>query len=134
MLFEPPIGLDAPYWPSKVVAKVEDDLGHFEGVVHVLEACSYLGRDPKGEEALLGCRTECWTLMSLHFETQLYLQSNRDMYIWNQVSCTKSYYANVEMSSPSNQWSYPKVSCPYHHIWIERLLPVMVRGYLPDQI
>ena len=109
MLFGPPIGLDAPYWPPKVVAKVEDVLGHPEGVVHILEACSYLGRGPKGEEALLGCRTECWTLMSLHFETQLYFQSNRDMYIWNLVSCTKSYYANVETSSPSNQWSYPKV-------------------------
>ena len=43
----------------KVVAKVEDVLGHPEGVVHVLEECSYLGRGPKGEEALLGCRTEC---------------------------------------------------------------------------
>ena len=28
MLFGPPIGLDAPYWPPKVVAKVEDVLGH----------------------------------------------------------------------------------------------------------
>ena len=88
-------------------------VNHCEGVIHVLEACSYLGRDPKGEEALLGCRTKCWTLTSLLFETQLYLQSNRDMYIWNQVSCTKNYYANVETSSPSNQWSYPKVSCPH---------------------
>ena len=119
MLFGPPIGLDAPYWPPKVVAKVEDVLGHPEGVVHVLEACFYMGQDPKGEEALLGCRTECWTLMSLHFETQLYLQSNRDMYIWNQVSCTKSYYANVETSSPSNQWSYPKVSCPHRTIPVD---------------
>ena len=115
MLLGPQIGLDAPCWPPTVVAKVEDVLGHLEGVVNVLEACSYLGRGPKGEEALLGCRTECWTLMSLHFETQLYLQSNRDMYIWNQVSCTKNYYANVETSSPSNQWSYPKVSCPHQH-------------------
>ena len=49
MLFGPPIGLDAPYWPPKVVAKVEDVLGHPEGVVHVLEACSYLDQDPKGE-------------------------------------------------------------------------------------
>jgi len=85
-----------------MVAKVEDVLGHPEGVVHVFEAWSYLGQDPKGEEALLGCRTKCWTLMSLLFETQLYLQSNRDMYIWNQVNYTKSYYANVETSSPSN--------------------------------
>jgi hypothetical protein len=54
----------------------------------------------KGEEALFGYRrTGCWTLMSLHFETQLYLQSNRDMYIWNQVSCTKSYYKGVMVSS-----------------------------------
>ena len=40
--------LGRPLLPPKVVAKVEDVLGHPEGVVHILEACSYLGRDPKG--------------------------------------------------------------------------------------
>jgi hypothetical protein len=52
-------------------------------------------------------------VIGLHTKTQLYLQSNRDMYMWNQVSCTKSYYANVETSSPYNQWLYLKVSCPH---------------------
>jgi hypothetical protein len=32
-----------------------------------------------------------------------------------QVSCTKSYYANIETSSLYNQWSYPKMSCPHHN-------------------
>jgi hypothetical protein len=38
------------------------------------------------------------------------------MYMWNQVSCTKSYYANIKTSSPYNQWSYLKMSCPHHII------------------
>ena len=53
------------------------------------------------------------TLMDLHFETHLYLQANSDTYMWNQVSYTKNHYAKVGMSSPYNQRSYPKVSCPY---------------------
>ncbi|KAG2630859.1 hypothetical protein PVAP13_3KG554432 [Panicum virgatum] len=68
-------------------------------------------------EASLGCRrTECWILMSLHFETQFDLQSNKDMYMWNQVNCTKSYCANIKTSSPYNQWSYLMVSYPHQFI------------------
>jgi hypothetical protein len=29
------------------------------------------------------------------------------------VNCTKNHHANVGMSSPYNQWSYPNMSCPY---------------------
>jgi hypothetical protein len=69
-------------------------------------------------EALSGCRrTESSTLMNLHIETHLYLHSNNDMYMWNQVNCTKNHYANVGTSSPYKQWSYPMVSCPHHHIY-----------------
>ena len=50
--------------------------------------------------------------MDLHFETHLFLQANNEMYMWNQVNCTKNHYANVGTSSPYNQWSYPMVSCP----------------------
>jgi hypothetical protein len=65
-------------------------------------------------EALSGCRrTESSTLMDLHFETHLYLHSNNNMYMWNQVNCTQNYYANVGTSAPYNQWSYPLVSCPH---------------------
>jgi hypothetical protein len=61
-------------------------------------------------EALSGCRwTESSTLMDLHFETHLYLYSNNDMYMWNQVNCTQNYYVNVGTSAPYNQWSYPLV-------------------------
>ena len=35
------------------------------------------------------------------------------MYMWNQVNCTKNHYANIGISSPYNQWSYLKVSCPH---------------------
>ena len=52
--------------------------------------------------------------MNLHVETYLYLHSNNDMYMWNQVNCTKNHYANVGTSSPYKQWSYPMVSCPHH--------------------
>jgi hypothetical protein len=66
-------------------------------------------------EALSGCRrTESSTLMNLHIETHLYLHSNNDMYMWNQVNCTKNHYANVGTSSPYKQWLYPMVSCPHH--------------------
>jgi hypothetical protein len=66
-------------------------------------------------EALLGCRwTDGSTLMNLHIETHLYLHSNNDMYMWNQVNYTKNHCANVGTSSPYNQCSYPKVTCPHH--------------------
>ena len=58
--------------------------------------------------------------MYLHFETYLYRQANNDMYMWNQVNCTKNHYANIGMKSPYNQWSYPKVSYP--HQWIPSLV------------
>jgi hypothetical protein len=65
-------------------------------------------------ETLSGCRrTKSSTLMDLHFETHLYLHSNNDMYMWNQVNCTQNYYTNVRTSGPYNQWSYPLVSCPH---------------------
>ena len=65
-------------------------------------------------EAVLTCRrTDSSTLMDLHFETYLYLQANNDMYMWNQVNCTKNHYGKVGASSPYKQWSYPKVSCPH---------------------
>jgi hypothetical protein len=66
-------------------------------------------------EALSGCRRiESSTLMDLYFETYLYLHSNNDMYMWNQVNYTQNYYANVGTSAPYNQWSYPLVLCPHH--------------------
>jgi hypothetical protein len=55
----------------------------------------------------------------LYFETHLYLHSNNDMYMWNQVNCTQNYYANVGMSAPYNKWSYLLVSCPHHRVWVE---------------
>jgi hypothetical protein len=33
--------------------------------------------------------------------------------MWNQVNYTQNYYANIGMSAPYNQWSYPMVSCPH---------------------
>jgi hypothetical protein len=70
-----------------------------------------------------GCRrTESSTLMDLYFETHLYLHSNNDMYMWNQVNCTQNYYANVGTSAPYNQWSYLLVSYPHHlatYSWIK---------------
>ena len=36
--------------------------------------------------------------------------------MWNQVNYTINQYAMVGASSPCNQWSYLKVSCP-HHKW-----------------
>ena len=66
-------------------------------------------------EALSGHRwTESSTLMDLHFERHLYLQSNNDMYMWNHMNCTNNHYANIGMSSPYNHLSYPMVSCPHH--------------------
>ena len=66
-------------------------------------------------EVLSGCQwTESSTLMDLHFETDLYIQANNDLYMWNQVNCTKNHYANVGTSSPYKQWSYSMVSCPHH--------------------
>jgi hypothetical protein len=43
--------------------------------------------------------------------------------MWNQVSCTKSYYANIETSSPYNQWLYLEMSCPHHiyHLVLKKL-------------
>jgi hypothetical protein len=68
-------------------------------------------------EALSGFRrTESSTLMDLHFETHLYLHSNNDMYMWNQVNCTQNYYANIGTSAPYNQWSYLLVSCPHQQL------------------
>jgi hypothetical protein len=66
-------------------------------------------------EALSGCRwTESSTLMDLHFETHLYLHSNNDMHMWNQVNCIQNCYANIGMNAAYNQWSYPLVSYPHH--------------------
>jgi hypothetical protein len=66
-------------------------------------------------EALSSCRrTESSTLMDLHFETHLYLHSNNNTYMWNQVNCIQNYYTNIGMSTPYNQLSYPLVSCPHH--------------------
>jgi hypothetical protein len=42
------------------------------------------------------------------------------MYMWNQVNCTKNHYAKVGMRSPYNQWSYPKVCCPYTSLLLIR--------------
>jgi hypothetical protein len=68
-------------------------------------------------EALSGCWwIESSTLMDLHFETYLYLHSNNDMYIWNQVNYTKNHCANVGTSSPYHQCLYPKVSCPHQSL------------------
>jgi hypothetical protein len=68
-------------------------------------------------EAMSGCRLiESLTLMDLYFDTHLYLHSNNDMYMWNQVNCTQNYYANIGTSAPYNQWSYPMMSCPRHNV------------------
>ena len=65
-------------------------------------------------EALSGYRrTESSTLMNFYYETHLNLQSNSDMYMWNQVNYNQSHYANVGMSAPYNHCSYPKVPCPH---------------------
>ena len=70
---------------------------------------------PLPNEVISGCRrTKCSISMDLHFEMHLYLQLNNDMYLWNQVKYTRNYHAHVGMSSPYNQWSYPKVSCSHH--------------------
>ena len=55
-------------------------------------------------------------MMTLHIETHLYLQANNSMYMWNQVNYTKNYYTNIVVSSPYNQWSYLKVSCPHQNM------------------
>jgi hypothetical protein len=69
-------------------------------------------------EALPGYRrTESSTLMDLHFETYLYLHSNSDTYMWNQVNCTQNHYANIGMSAPYNLWLYPMVSCPHQMLY-----------------
>jgi hypothetical protein len=47
-------------------------------------------------------------------ETHMYLHSNIDMYMWNQVNCTQNYYTNIGTNAPYNQWSYLMVSCPHH--------------------
>ena len=59
-------------------------------------------------------RTESSTLMNLHVETYLYLHSNSDMYMWNQVNYNQSHYANIGTSAPYNHCSYLKVPCPHH--------------------
>ena len=65
-------------------------------------------------EALSGCRrTKSSTLMNFHYETHLNLQSNSDMYMWNQVNYNQNHYANVGTSAPYNHCSYPKESCPH---------------------
>ena len=49
MLFGPPISLDAPYWPPKVVVKLEDVEEILFNVLHLPGSCSNLGQDPNGE-------------------------------------------------------------------------------------
>jgi hypothetical protein len=51
--------------------------------------------------------------MNFHYETHLNLQSNSDMYMWNQVNYNHSHYTNVGTSAPYNHCSYPKVPCPH---------------------
>ena len=54
--------------------------------------------------------------MNFHYETHLNLQSNSDIYMWNQVNYNQSHYANIGTSAPYNHCSYPKVPCPHHHL------------------
>jgi hypothetical protein len=58
---------------------------------------------------------------NIDYKVSSFLHSNNDMHMWNQVNCTKNYCANVGTSSPYNQCSYPKVSCP-HQQWSNLLL------------
>ena len=52
----------------------------------------WMNYDLPNEAILAYLRTDYSTLMDLHFETYLYLQTDKGMYMWNQVNCIKNHY------------------------------------------